>query len=330
MSEGHKHHYVPAFYQRLFADSAGLLWVYDRRRKTFQHLNPRSICSQTDLYAIKREGEPRNRIIESDVLSKIDDMGATSIRDFVSGKRDAVTVGTLAYFVGVQYCRLPTMARVMSSVWELGLREMIRLTAVKTERMQSSIDRYERATGKSLNVSAEDMIAAVKSDGIEVVVTEKPFLKSLFRHATTIATAIGELGWEVLCASDSTGFITCDDPVVVVPPRGGSDVGMMIRGAVTYFPLCRRMCLRFAGASGAITDRNVDTDAVCTVNLNIAPNSERFVMGPDRTQLESVVFRSGSAECDSEPRVGVTTVESDDDSTTAMMRIRPTRYFYGS
>ena len=48
-----KHHYVPVFYQKHFAASDGLLWVYDRKLKTCKQLYPLSICFQHDLYAFK-------------------------------------------------------------------------------------------------------------------------------------------------------------------------------------------------------------------------------------------------------------------------------------
>ena len=33
-----KHHYVPVFYQRYFTNDKGLLWVYDRKLKTYNAL----------------------------------------------------------------------------------------------------------------------------------------------------------------------------------------------------------------------------------------------------------------------------------------------------
>jgi hypothetical protein len=35
-----KHHFVPVFYQKGFADRDGLLWVYDRKLRTFKRLHP--------------------------------------------------------------------------------------------------------------------------------------------------------------------------------------------------------------------------------------------------------------------------------------------------
>lgn len=269
-------------------------------------------------------------MIESQVLAQIDSFGATAIRNFVAQKYDHVTIGLLAYFIGVQFNRVPTMSKLISEIWEKGLTEMMRLATVSPERMQLVMEKYAKETGKALNVTAEAMFEAVRDGGIRVEATEVPFLKSMFKHAQSVAEVITQLGWQVLSAPDSTGFIICDHPVVVVPPRGGTDVGFWVPGTVSYFPLNRKTCLRLAGASDPIILRDVGRDAVRTINLNIAASSERFIMGPNETQLEGIVKRSGSVGRDAEPRAAIETVERDDDSSTQMSRVRPRRYFYGS
>lgn len=75
-----KHHYVPKFYQKGFADAEGLLWVYDRARKTYHHLPPEAVCCERDFYSVKPEGLPRDARIESEYLSRIDAAGGTCQR----------------------------------------------------------------------------------------------------------------------------------------------------------------------------------------------------------------------------------------------------------
>jgi len=63
MKATRKHHYVPVFYQTHFANSNGLLWVYDRRAKTYKELHPRSICFENDLYSLRsKKGTPDRRV----------------------------------------------------------------------------------------------------------------------------------------------------------------------------------------------------------------------------------------------------------------------------
>ena len=64
------------------------------------------------------------------------------------------------------------------------------------------------------------------------------------------------------------------------------------------------------------------------MNLNIAANSERFIMGHSRVQLENIVVRSVCQNIESVPRFTVEAVESDDNGSLQKLSSYPRRYFY--
>jgi hypothetical protein len=75
--------------------------------------------------------------------------------------------------------------------------------------------------------------------------------------------------------------------------------------------------------------RNASKEEVRVINQNIAVNSERFVMGPSRKQLEHVVARSGTRVPDPAPRTAVEVVQRDRDSGLIRFIFWPQRrYFY--
>jgi hypothetical protein len=328
MSEPRKHHYVPVFYQKNFANSRGLLWVYDRKLRTHKELHPRSICFQKDLYTLKRENAPWERRVESVCMSLVDGIGASTIRDLLSGQANGETYGTLAYFIGVQFNRLPSIGRFMSAIYVRGASEVMRVMAANVGRMQSVLDRYSRETGKSINVSAESMVDAVQSKSIQVVATEVPFLQNIFHAAENLSKVIQRLDWQILVAPPQTGFIICDSPVVVVPPRDTKDVGFLVPGTVKYFPLTYRYCLRLGELGRSFGYRKVSKDKVRVINFNIAANSERFVMGPQKAQLVSIISKSESVEEDASPRFTVDAMEQDEDGSLQKITFQPRRYFY--
>jgi hypothetical protein len=328
MSEPRKHHYVPVFYQKHFTDSKGLLWVYDRRLRTYKRLHPKSVCFEKDLYTLKHKDGPWERRIESECLSYIDGVGSAAIRELLSGGVNPETYETLAYFIGVQINRLPSAGRAISTVYAAGFSEMTRLMTVNVGRMQKSLDRYTRETGKTLNVSAESMVEAVRGNHLQLTVTEVPFLKAIFERAEFVSKIIMQLDWQILVAPSETGFIVCDNPVVVVPPSGVRAVGFLVPGAVKYFPLTSRYCLRLGSRGRSFGYRKISKETVQIVNYNIAANSERFIMGRDKAQLASVVLRSGSIGEDSTPRFTVETSEQNDDGSFQKFTVQPGRYFY--
>jgi hypothetical protein len=328
VSEPRKHHYVPVFYQRNFANSEGLLWVYDRRLKTYKELNPRVICFEKDLYAVKPEHGVRDRRLESLVLSVVDGVAAAAIRELRVGRTpEFSTADAIAYFVGVQFNRLPSMAKLVSDMHRKGAEEVMRLLAVDVNRMKSAVEDYTSKTDESVDVTPESMVDAVKGGHIEVSVSEVPWLKGMFKHAESLSKLILKFVWQILVAPPESGFITCDSPVVVVPPAGVGAVGFAIPGTVTYFPLTRRLCLRLSH-NGPFGYRHADRETVRIVNHNIAASSERFVMGAVKAQLEGIISRSRSTDQDAVPRFTLDTPQEDEDGSLQRITFNPRRYFY--
>ena len=323
-----KHHYVPVFYQRNFANEAGLLWVYDRQRQTLKELHPRVICYEKDLYSVKPENKPRNTQVESKVLSAVDGLGFRGIRSFQTGKACREAEEEVAFFLAFQYSRVPTISRDIRATYAKAIEELGRVMFANVERAKAVLDKYARDTGDSVDVTPESMVEAIQGKHVEIVATEIPFLTNMMEQAVSLTRLLTRLDWEVLVASDETGFIICDCPVVIVPPKGSDQVGFLVPGSAKYFPLTRNLCLRLGEPGRSRKYRKIDKEAVRIVNQNIAANSERFIMGASRVQLENVVSRSGSSGMDSTPRFTIENVQSDDSGTLQKITAQPRRYFY--
>jgi hypothetical protein len=328
VSEPRKHHYVPVFYQKYFANPNGLLWVYDRSQKTCKELHPESVCCMKDFYTVRLKDAPWDRRVETEIFSIIDGMSSSAIREllFQSPTREAIS--NVLYFMAVQTHRTPTFARTMKEMYVSSAEEMMRLMAVDVGRMQSVLDRYSRDTGKSINASAESMVKAVTEKGLKVEATETAFLSHIFSQAESTFKLMAQLFWQVLIAPQNAGFITCDNPLTVVPPEGCPLVGFFVPGTVSYFPLSRQICVRLDGAGKPFGSRKISKETVQAINRNIAANSERFVMGPDKAQLVSTIKQSGSDEQDPMPRYTVETLNPDDRGSYLKLTHHPTRYFY--
>jgi len=323
-----KHHYVPVFYQKNFTNDAGLLWVYDRARQTYKELHPLSVCFERDLYTVKPEGKPPDMQVETKVLRLVDSMGSAGIRDFLSNKPSRSTEEAVAFFMAFQWTRVPIMSRDIRVTYAKLIQELCRISFSSVERAESMLQQHERETGDAAGLTPESMVEAVKEKQFEIVATEAAFLRTMIEQAESLTRVLLQLDWEVLIASPETGFIISDCPVVVVPPRGSDQVGFAVPGSAKYFPLSRSLCLRLGEPGRRRRRRRLDKESVRTINLNIAANSERFIMGPSRVQLESIVVRSACRNIESVPRFTVEAVESDDDGSLQKLSSRPRRYFY--
>jgi Protein of unknown function (DUF4238) len=280
------------------------------------------------LYAVKPENKPRDMQVELKVLSVVDSLGSRGIRDFQVGRPNSEAEQAVAFFMAFQWGRVPTINRDLRATYAKAIEELSRITFANVERAKAVMERYVRDTGEPLNVTPESMVQAVQGKHLKFVTTEIPFLTSMMNQALSLAKLLTRVDWEVLVASEDTGFIICDCPVVVVPPKGSDQVGFLVPGSAKYFPLSRHLCLRLGEPGRSRKHRKMDNEAARIVNLNIAANSERFIMGPSRVQLENIVSRSGSAKMESTPRFLIETVESDEDGALQKLTAQPRRYFY--
>ncbi len=286
------------------------------------------LCFEKDLYALKPNGEPLDTQIESKYLAAIDSLGAQAIRDFARKRLTPQAQRALAFFAAHQFMRLPSKRRQISDSFERLIVDSTRIAFATTERARQNLDQIAGESASADEVSPESIVEFVNSDQMRVIATEVPFLLNMIQQGEELCELLLILGWEILVSPSGKGFITCDDPLVIVPPEGVRDVGLGIPGSVKYLPLTPDLCLRMGDPDTVLAYRKIDGDAVRIINQNIAANSERFIMGPVRAQLEKVVERSGSAVLDDSPRFSIETVLQNDDEALTMFRMNPTRYFY--
>jgi Protein of unknown function (DUF4238) len=308
-----KHHYVPVFYQKHFAAPHGLLWVYDRKLKTCKPLHPLSICFQHDLYALKLPSGI-NQVVETEFLRDVD--GATSA---ALGKLPSALaapggelLGEIMYFVAPQFLRVPANKQTISMIYEAGARDLMETAFANVERATAVMKDYATKTGKELKVTPEAMVKAIKNRSVEFVATEMPFIKTLVEKTEFYARVFSELDVKILISPPAVGFVLSDNPVTVVPHPGLGMPGVQSPGTFVFVPLTRRLCLRLGQPGSGNGLRNIDRETVRLINENTAFNSDRFVMGPSKIQIESVIRRSGSIDINPKPRWITATVPEKD------------------
>jgi hypothetical protein len=126
LSEPRKHHYVPVFYQKHFAEANGLLWVYDRKLQVYKELRPRLICFEKDLYAIKPKDRPRDRRIETKYLSRIDTLSAAMLAKLAAGARlNPRLLCEMMVFAALQYTRVPANGEYIKASYEAGADDLM-------------------------------------------------------------------------------------------------------------------------------------------------------------------------------------------------------------
>jgi hypothetical protein len=299
-----KHHYVPVFYQKHFAAPDGLLWVYDRLLKTCKQLHPLSICCRHDLYAVKMPGSAFEQVVETGFLRHIDGSASFALKKLpgVLAAPGPELLGEIIYFAALQCTRVPANKQMISMIHEAGANDIMEVAFANVERATAMMNKYAADKGKELKVTPESMVEAVKSGSIKAVATEMPFIQSVVNHTEFIEKVFSELEIKILISPPQVGFVLSDNPVTMVPPPGMTVAGFKSPGTFVFMPLTRSLCLRLGQPGSGTGPRNVDREAVRFINENTAINSDRFVMGPSRVQIESVIRRSRSTDVNKSER----------------------------
>jgi uncharacterized protein DUF4238 len=305
-----------------------LLWVYDRKLTTCKRLHPLSICFQHDLYAFPMPDGTVNQMVETDFLRHIDGASSIALRALpdILKQPTAEWFALIRNFVALQHLRVPVNKDLIKLHYEASASDVLEVAFGTAERAKASIARYEAKTGEKLAANAEEMFDAVTGGHIRPVVTEAAFLSHVVGQMTDNAKALGQLDARVLVSPPSFGFILSDNPVAVVPP-GQDAAGFLSPGTFTFMPLTRTLCLRLGPRRSGIGPVEIDRETLRFINQNAAINSDRFVMGPSQTQLESVVRRSGTTEYDAAPK-WKTVKRYDTDGILRVLIAQPRRFHH--
>lgn len=290
-----KHHYVPVFYQKFFAAPDGLLWVYDRLLKIYKQLHPLRVCSQNNLYSFEGTSKP-NQIVETQFFSIIDGSASRAFKKLptVLAAPAPELLGEILYFAALQYLRVPANKRFIAAVYEMGGNDMMEAAFGNIERATKSLKEYAARTGEELGATPESTVEAVTSGEIIAVPTERPFLESVLEQSEKLTEVFRSLDIEILISPWQVGFVLSDNPVTLVPNPVVRAAGFRTPGTYVFMPLTRRLCLRLGQPGSGTGPRSIDRETVRHINENTASNSDRFVLGPSKVQLESVIRRSGS------------------------------------
>jgi hypothetical protein len=212
-------------------------------------------------------------------------------------------------------------------------KEYLRIGFSDVERAGQLLARYQEETDDpaAQRLTAEFLVEAVAGGHINVTVDEGPFLRHMVGQIEFLAKWIVSFEWQIVqAAGEETGFILCDYPFVLVPARERPDnIGFGFSGTLKFFPLNRTLCLRMGEPGYGFSYRKAGKEEVRVINQNIAVNSERFIMGPNRTQLEYIISRSSTESKALAPRTTAEIVRSNRDGGAIGFTFWPSRsYFY--
>jgi len=272
-----RHHFVPQFYLRNFADGKRRLRMYARGRGAEPIVAMvKDAAVESGFYSVAHESGEKSQRVES-VLSVIDDKAKAAVDAILRGgfppERQARE--DLAIFIALQTLRTPLDRRQYEAMVDYTQKVMLEgwTADYARERLQQTgLDTTDEAV-------AEIMDVVDNPEKYRFVPHQNEHIKIMLSVATQVAPVIAARAW-LLGACNTASFVTSDHPVVwrSAPNETNRHLGVGLGNAEeVYFPLDRHHVLMMA-LPGELPERRVELpgDAVLFVNHLVAESSHKW------------------------------------------------------
>lgn len=289
-----KHHYIPQFYLKRFADplaSQGrgkpVLWVYEKG-KPIRSATPENEAHQNYFYAFGGKTGKQRSVEE--VLAEIESEIAPLFErlDDPSYFFPADVKGRLAFFLALMFFRVPTGRSCIDELTERALAQ---------DEDQFKKD-CEVILGKTESSgSIEQLRQAFLSEQSQPKPSRGLNLERMFQAAEQLTPYLHALPWQILCTDGHAAFLTSDNPIFTVlpcePGKAGLGAGFGRPGVEIYFPLGSKHCLRITSnqRAGRVP---LEGRRVRLINKTLMMFARRFLYASEKSsKIEDLFTRIG-------------------------------------
>ena len=221
-----RHHTVPRCYLENFTDKEGYVWVLDTKDKIFS-VKPKNILVEKHFYTITLKNGEKSLFIE-DTLANIEGAYASIFANKIS--KDLF---------------LTDEERAKVSIFIAALMLRTKPFRENTRKMFADLKETMGEWGKQFeklkdNPEAMRMAAATPSSGETITMSDVDgYLENykeehsvgVLTHLPKVAQLIFNMKWSIW-KSANDGFVTCDDPVVMLRPASIKKYGPRALGSV--------------------------------------------------------------------------------------------------
>jgi len=212
MSDPKLHHYVPQFYLRRFADTAGRLWAWDKLSDASFATNPRRIAAETNFYRIQElEDNGHDPLTMEKQFSEVESSVALVTEQWLDWLRD-IDLG--------EKIEIPDANREIVALH-------MALQHLRTADQRDIIGAFAEQEVYSRALTKEE-IAQLHAD----ILWNEDLFRGLQKH-------IQGCGWVFARNDTSTPFVTSDNPVTFKTGdnRTWVKVSVFSEGTYAVYPL---------------------------------------------------------------------------------------------
>lgn len=297
-----RQHFLPRFYLEGFADG-GMVAVYDRQKNETRIQQPINTGVIGHFYTMTDE-QGRKRYELEQLLSEYEGKAKPIIDKLTA--REPLTAderSDFAVFIALGTTRTPDIVdslKAMSSEMVLWHTKMTYSDVDQVFQRLRADEDYSGRSDIELREEAQLMVDLVQTGGLKVETNEKWAVSMAFQMAMQIAPIFAGRDWVVSHReNDKKSFVTTDAPVFLttVAPRQNSfyGVGFGNADALVFFPLNQACMLAMYGNSGDLRHISVGPDRIRQLNLAMANECQRFVIGRSEVLVKNLAETVGLA-----------------------------------
>lgn len=294
MSTPKRHHYLPQFYLKEFADPSDKVWLYDRETGKLWHTHVKDVCVETHYYSITKPDGSKDPSLEK-IFSGMESK-AKNVIDKLN-KNEPITEeekAELAMFIAFQFVRVPGFEHEINDNAEKIMKKMAEVAFCSEERAKIMLSKHKETNAKEhVEVTPKELVEFVKKDGYNIVFNREFSLAMSVKLSREFYDLFMQMNWVFLMAPKDKAFVTSDNPFMLLPPKnykpGIYGVGLITEGAKKIIPLSSRVCLYMGDHGNNVLGYKVQLQDLKSINLNGAVNSTRYVIARDKALLEKII-----------------------------------------
>lgn len=290
-----RHHFLPEFYLNGFTRD-GLLSVFDREKSEYRRQPPKNTAVIGHFYAFLNVDGQMDYGLET-FFSQIEGKAKVVIEKLEDDERILPEERLdLAMFIALLFNRVPKFERESEQIADTTGKALMKKMFPTIESVEEHLRREAEGDGDR-SVSAQAFFDFIHKEQYTIVGNRNISIQAILEHTPEMATILAFMDWAIAHANDRSSFITTDSPFGFIVPeeiRRSREpaIGLGSPNVTKIVPLSGRIALLLGGVGVGLGHFDFDRTQVRELNVAVASECDRYVMGPDEALVRSIVRRS--------------------------------------
>ena len=273
-----------------------MLWLYDRERKEFRHQPPKNTAVEKDFYAFENEKGEKDFSVEEH-LSAIESKAKVAISK-LEMREELLPEDRLylAHFVALLMVRSPKFDRVVNEIADAAAKHIVKHAIPTVEAAGQLVHQHGEKTKKQ-EISPESMFEFIHQEKFKMVMNRNFVIGAMLDQAQKVTLEVAMMDWMVVHADKRSAFVTTDEPIGFIVPdefrqSGEPVLGLASQKITKLVPLSQTIALLLGRCGGRFGHFDFGREQVRDINIMVATECDRYVIGRDEALVRSVVKQS--------------------------------------